>query len=114
MLTLHSKKCLGKSNLTSGNAYKCVAKNENGQITFVFNDNIYNNASDDEIIASLGVDASCYECANDLADFLKEFYTWDTVNAGVKAYNQCKRTYARLKKLLGDGYNSFISWCCEQ
>lgn len=93
-----TKTYIGKSDLTSGNAYRVTLTRNGVKIGFIFNDNIYNESDKDDFIYSLLQDSQAYEYACDFADFMNEFGYTDAKQAR-KAYNACKKQGERLHKL---------------
>ena len=93
-----SKTYIGKSDCTSGNAYRVTLTRNGVKVGFIFNDNIYNESDKNDFIYSLLSDSQAYESTRDLADFMNEFgYTDDT--QAKKIYDACKKQSERLHKL---------------
>lgn len=90
---------LGKSKMTSGDAYRITLSYNGKKVWFVFNDNYLNNSSKKDLLECLMLDASAYENCKNLDDFIREFgYSQQRAN-GLKAYNGCKKQSDRLQKL---------------
>ena len=83
--------------------YRCTIKHNNKQYSFDYQCNpAYCKATLKDCLYSLISDASCYESAFDVDDFLNEFgYTDDLkkVREGEKVYKACKKTAAALHRL---------------
>ena len=92
---------IGKSDLTSGNAYRVTLTRNGVKVGFIFNDNIYNESDKNDFIYSLLSDSQAYENARDLTDFMNEFGYTDAQKAK-QAYNACKKQSDRLHKLFND------------
>lgn len=93
-----TKTYIGKSEMTSGNAYRVTMTRNGAKIGFIFNDNIYNESDKDDFIYSLLRDSQAYEYACDFAYFMNEFGYTDAKKAQ-QAYNACKKQSERLHKL---------------
>lgn len=96
-----TKTYIGKSDLTSGNAYRVTLTRNGKGIGFIFNDNIYNESDKNDFIYSLLSDSQAYESTRDLADFMHEFGYTDDKQAE-QVYNACKKQSERLHKLFND------------
>lgn len=96
-----TKTYIGKSNLTSGNAYRVTLTRNGVKVGFIFNDNIYNESDKNDFIYSLLRDSQAYENARDLTDFMLDFGYDDTTQAK-KIYDACKKQSERLHKLFND------------
>ena len=95
------KEYLGKSTLTSGNAYKCVFKWQKHRFTIQFNDNYLNNSNVADWVACSFGDALAFYDSRDIGDFLIEYgYTenHESITKGIKAYKECKKQYNRFIK----------------
>lgn len=94
------KEYLGKSQLTSGNAYKITLRyNNKNNITFIFNDNIKNDSCIYDYIYSIILDARSYEFTYNFVDFCNEFgFDSDSIKS-LKCYNVCKKMYNKLNKI---------------
>lgn len=99
----YNVKDLGKSNETSGNAYKITIKHNKKQFTFPFHDNFYNNSNLNDFIQCLKLDALAYETTRDLSDFINSYYGYieseKDYKQAEKAYNACKKAHNALKRL---------------
>ena len=96
-----TKTYIGKSDLTSGNAYRITLTRNRKGIGFIFNDNIYNESDKNDFIWSLLSDSQAYENTRDLADFMLAF-GYDNIPQAKKIYNACKKQSERLHKLFND------------
>lgn len=96
-----TKTYIGKSDLTSGNAYRVTLTRNGIKVGFIFNDNIYNESDKNDFIYSLLSDSQAYESTRDLTDFMNEFGYTDDKQAK-QAYNACKKQFDRLHKLFND------------
>lgn len=85
--------------------YRCVIVNPANRLRFTFSyqcnpENTEPSAKD--CLYCLFMDASSYDCAIDIDDFLKEFGYTDSpenVRKGKKAYKACKRTAEAIDQL---------------
>lgn len=93
-----TKTYIGKSDLTSGNAYRVTLTRNGKRIGFIFNDNIYNESDKNDFIYSLLNDSQAYEYCYNFADFMNEYGYTDDKQAK-KIYNACKKQSERLHKL---------------
>lgn len=101
-----TKTYIGKSDLTSGNAYR-VTLSYNGKTTwFVFNDNCLNESDKKEFLGCLIMDSCSYDCCRNLDDFINEFGYEKQVSNGIKAFNGCKKQHERLNKLFSSSEQS--------
>lgn len=89
---------IGKSDLTSGNAYRVTLTRNGVKVGFIFNANIYNESDKNDFIYSLLRDSQAYEFCYNLADFMHEFGYTDAQKAK-QAYDACKKQSERLHKL---------------
>ena len=94
-----TKKLIGKSEMTSGNAYRVNISYNGKRVWFVFNDNYLNSSSKKDLLDCLILDACSYDCCKSLTDFILEFGYEEMVEQGIKAYKGCKKQSDRLKKL---------------
>lgn len=92
---------MGKSDCTSGNAYRVTLTRNGVKVGFIFNDNIYNESDKNDFIYSLLRDSQACENARDLTDFMNEYGYTDAQQAK-QAYNACKKQSERLHKLFND------------
>lgn len=93
-----TKTYIGKSDLTSGNAYRVTLTRNGVKVGFVFNDNIYNESDKNDFIYSLLRDSQAYENARDLTDFMLDF-GYDNIPQAKQVYTACKKQSERLHKL---------------
>lgn len=96
-----TKTYIGKSDLTSGNAYRVTLTRNGVKVGFIFNDNIYNESDKNDFIYSLLRDSQAYEYARDLTDFMLEF-GYDNIPQTKQVYNACKKQSDRLHKLFNN------------
>ena len=95
-----TKSYIGKSEMTSGNAYRVTMAYNGKRVWFVFNDNYLNNSNKEELIKCLLGDSYAYEYNNNLYDFLLEFgYSDEEYDDGKAAFYGCKKQSERLHKL---------------
>lgn len=96
-----TKTYIGKSDCTSGNAYRVTLTRNGVKVGFIFNDNNYNESDKNDYIYSLLRDSQAYEYTYNLADFMNEYgYTDDT--QAKQVYNACKKQSERLHKLFNN------------
>lgn len=93
-----TKTYIGKSDLTSGNAYRVTLTRNGVKIGFIFNDNIYNESDKNDFIYLLLRDSQAYEYTCNFADFMNEYGYTDAQKAK-QVYNACKKQSERLRKL---------------
>lgn len=96
-----TKTYIGKSDLTSGNAYRVTLTRNGKSIGFIFNDNIYNESDKNDFIWSLLLDSQAYENARDLTDFMLAF-GYDDYKQAKTIFDACKKQSNRLHKLFND------------
>ena len=96
-----TKTYIGKSDCTSGNAYRVTLTRNDKKICFIFNDNIYNESDKNDFIYSLLSDSQAYENARDLMDFMLAF-GYDNTPQAKQAYDACKKQSERLHKLFNN------------
>ena len=96
-----TKTYIGKSNLTSGNAYRITLTRNDIKIGFIFNDNIYNESDKNDFIYSLLRDSQAYEYCYNLADFMNEYGYTDAKQAKT-IFDACKKQSERLHKLFNN------------
>ena len=102
------KKCLGKSDLTSGNKYRITLTYNNKTVWFIYNDNYMNKSDLKDILYCLILDATAYENAYNFADFCNEFgYDSDSMKA-YKIYQACKKQLDRYNKLFTQEEKDFL------
>lgn len=96
-----TKTYIGKSDLTSGNAYRVTLTRNGVKVGFVFNDNIYNESDKNDFVYSLLRDSQAYESTRDLTDFMLDF-GYDNIPQAKQVYNACKKQFDRLHKLFNN------------
>ena len=96
-----TKTYIGKSDCTSGNAYRITLTRNGVKVGFIFNDNIYNESDKNDFIYSLLSDSQAYENTRDLTDFMNEYGYTDAKQAK-QAYDACKKQGERLHKLFNN------------
>lgn len=96
-----TKTYIGKSDFTSGNAYRVTLTRNGKRIGFIFNDNIYNESDKNDFIYSLLRDSQAYEFCYNLADFMNE-YDYTDYKQAKNIYNACKKQSERLHKLFNN------------
>lgn len=96
-----TKTYIGKSDMTSGHAYRVTLTRNGVKVGFIFNDNIYNESDKNDFIYSLLSDSQAYENARDLTDFMLAF-GYDNIPQAKQVYNACKKQSERLHKLFND------------
>lgn len=89
--------------------YKCVIVNPANRRRFTFdyqcNPSATHEPTKEDCLYCLLSDASCYECAADVDDFLTEFGYTDSLQSirkGEKAYKACGRTAAAIDRLFAE------------
>lgn len=92
---------IGKSDLTSGNAYKITLSYNGNWCSFVFNDNFKNRSTKKDFLYCLYLDAMAYENVRDVFEFAREFGYADWQKAR-KPYSACKAQSVRLHKLFNE------------
>ena len=108
------KKDLGKSEMTSGNAYeisvfykRCKVQR---QIKFVFNDNFKNASTKRDWLYALVLDAQSYEQAHDENDFAFMFgYGPCATKESRRIYKACKKQYKLLHWLFNEAEIEILS-----
>ena len=96
-----TKTYIGKSGMTSGNAYRVTLTRNGKRVGFIFNDNIYNESDKNDFVYSLLSDSQAYENARDLTNFMLAF-GYDNIPQAKQVYNACKKQSERLHKLFND------------
>ena len=98
-----TKSYLGKSEMTSGNAYRVTLTYNGNSIWFIFNDNYLNKSNKRDFVYSLLTDAQAYKYAENVNDFADEFgydfYDRADYSKVNKIYQACKKQYDRVCKL---------------
>lgn len=93
-----TKTVLGKSAMTSGDAYRITLSHNGEKCSFIFNDNFLNKASKNDFINALECDAYAYASTQDLTAFVLEF-GYKNYNEAKKAYDACKKQYDKFNRL---------------
>lgn len=96
------KTLLGKSCMTSGNAYRITLTHKGKKCQFIFNDNCYNKSRKSDFLYCLVLDSQAYEYSRDMNDFIKSFGYLEDEKLGKKAYDSCMRQYTRLHRLFNE------------
>lgn len=105
-----SKIDLGKSKVTSGNAYRVTLVHGGERCSFVFNDNFKNESDKKDFLYCLFLDAQCYDNARDVWDFAREYFGgYDDMKSARKAYDACRKQYARLHRLFNKAEIELLS-----
>ena len=102
------RKKLGKSEMTSGNAYKITLSYHGHWCSFVFNDNFKNASKKKDFLYCLYLDAMAYENVRDVFEFARE-YGYDDWHKACKPYSLCKAQSVRLHKLFNDAEIELLS-----
>lgn len=90
---------LGKSTMTSGDAFRVTLSYKGRKCSFIFNDNYLNKCEKVDFIYCLLRDADAYNCTKSFEDFAFEFgYNEDSMKA-YKIYKECKKQAERTKRL---------------
>ena len=99
-----TKKEIGKSSMTSGNAYRVTITYNGKKAGFVFNDNYHNNATKEDLLVCLYNDAMAWAYHQCFEDFCWEFGYEDIhqYKEARKAYNECKKQDQRLCRLFNE------------
>ena len=92
------KTLIGKSQMTSGNAYRVTLTYNGKKCSMVFNDNYRNGSDIKDFIYSLLLDAAGYD---NVESFMREF-GYKEYSQGKKIYNACKRQYEKLTRLFNE------------
>ena len=110
------KEDLGKSEKTSGNAYKislyykrCKVQR---QISFVYHDNYKNESSKKDFLYALISDAEAYEMAENYGDFAYS-YGYKLGPESRKVYNGCKKQYKLLHWMFNEEEIRLLSMIVE-
>lgn len=100
-----TKKEIGKSEMTSGNAYRVTITYNGKKAGFIFNDNYLNQSGKEDLLVCLYNDALAYAYHQNFGDFCWEYgyeETIDQLKAARKAYNECKKQDQRLTRLFSE------------
>ena len=103
---------LGKSTMTSGNAYRVTISYNGNWCRFVFNDNYQNKANKEDFLYCLWLDASSFEECRDVYDFAHSF-CYDRACTPMsevrKIYRACEKQSERLHRLFNENEINLIS-----
>lgn len=95
-----TKIVLGKSTITSGDAYRITLSHNGKRCSFIFNDNFRNESNKIDFINALECDSNAYESTKNLNSFMVEFsYSYKNYTEAKKAFDECKKQYERFNKL---------------
>lgn len=95
-----SKTDLGKSTMTSGNAYRITLTHNGKKASFIFNDNYRNASGKEDLIVCLYNDAMAWAYHQCFEDFVWEYgYEIHQLKEAKKAYDECKKQDRRLSRL---------------
>ena len=95
-----SKTDLGKSTMTSGNAYRITLTYNGKRASFIFNDNYRNEADKETFLVCLYNDAMAWAYHQCFEDFVWEYgYEIHQLKEAKKAYDECKKQDRRLSRL---------------
>lgn len=98
-----TKKCLGKSPMTSGKMYRIYLSYKGRKCSLVYHDNYLNEVEKSNVIYCLIMDAMAYEGSENFDDFCNELgYMESSINAALKAYKGCKRNYDKVHRLFSE------------
>lgn len=103
------KTLLGRSEMTSGNAYRVTLTHNGKKCSFVFNDNMYNKSRKSDFLYCLVLDAQSYELSSDIHDFITSFGYCLDWQEGVIAYNACMKQSERLHRLFTESEIEVLS-----
>ena len=97
---------IGKSHITTGNAYKINLAYNHHYCSFVFNDNFKNESKKKDFLYCLLLDAMAYDQARDVYDFARTFgydmYTREEIAKVRKIYYACREQSKRLHRLFNE------------
>ncbi len=94
-----TKTNLGKSQMTSGDAYRITLTYKGHRCGFTFHDNFKNSSTKEEIIESLLIDADAYNNARNFEDFCFEFGYDVSDSEAYKIYTACKKQADKVSRL---------------
>ena len=94
-----TKTNIGRSQMTSGDAFRVTLTYKGKRCSFIFNDNYLNNSTKEEVIDCLLLDAEAYSNSRDFADFALEFGYNDDSMTAYKIYNAYKKQAEKVKRL---------------
>ena len=103
-----TRKKLGKSEMTSGNAYKITLSYNGNWCSFVFNDNFMNASKKKDFLYCLYLDAMAYDQSRDVFEFARE-YGYEDWQKARKPYSACKAQSVRLHKLFNQAEIDLLS-----
>ena len=97
-----TKTNIGRSTLTSGDAYRITLTHKGRRCSFIFNDNYHNDSTKEDIINCLLMDADAYNNSRNFEDFAEEFgYSADSIKA-YNIYKACKKQAEKVSRLFID------------
>ena len=88
----------GKSEMTSGNAYKVRIYYNGKYCQMVFHDNYQNKSDKNDFLYSLLMDADAYNNTMDLDDFASA-YGYEKNSECIRAYKACKAQAKKVERL---------------
>ena len=95
-----SKTDLGKSAITSGNAYRIILTHNGKKASFIFNDNYRNASGKEDLIVCLYNDAMAWAYHQCFEDFVWEYgYELRQFKEAKKAFDECRKQDRRLSRL---------------
>lgn len=98
-----TKKEIGKSEMTSGNAYRVTISYKGKRASFIFNDNYLNQSGKEDLLVCLYNDAMAWAYHQCFEDFVWEFgYEIEKLKEARKAYNECRKQDRRLTRLFSE------------
>lgn len=93
------KTLIGKSSITSGNAYRVTLSYNGKKCSFIFNDNYLNESNINDFVYSLLSDSGFYESCINFDDFCCLLgYDNDSIIA-LNIYKSCKKQAEKVKRL---------------
>lgn len=94
-----TKKCLGKSPMTSGKMYRIYLSYKGKKCSFVYHDNYLNEVKKTDVIYCFCMDARAYLDSKNFEDFCNNFgYDTDSIKA-LKTYKACKKQAEKCTRL---------------
>lgn len=94
-----TKKNIGKSTRTSGDAFRITLTYKGKRCSYIFNDNYYNKSTKEEIIESLIIDSEAYNTSRDYMDFCDSFgYDLDEKKS-YEIYEACQKQAKKVNRL---------------
>lgn len=98
-----TKKEIGKSEMTSGNAYRVTISYKGKRASFTFNDNYLNQSGKEDLLVCLYNDALAWACHQCFEDFVWEYgYEIHQLKEAKKAYNECRKQDQRLTRIFSE------------